>query len=360
MSMSPPSPLQDGTASAAARHDGGDEPADYGDAAAEYRAALEHAALFRLPRATKIELRGADRARFLHGLCTNDVKGLPAGRACEAFITTVQAKILAAVRIAATTQSLTVDTVPGMAAVLLAHLDRYLITEKVELGDRTADFADLVVAGPAAFGVLSGLAADLPELGDAALADPVDVAGGPCRVLRWDALGVPTYELRVSALAAEEVWKTMRDAGRAAGLRPAGRTARDTLRVEAGTPEYGVDIDATNFPQEIGRDERAISYTTGCYLGQETVARIHALGHVNRLLVGIAMPGLREAPPRGSALSSDGKTIGRLTSAVFSPALGCVVGLGYVARGREKPGTAVAVATPDGPVSATVRSLPLR
>lgn len=335
-----------------------DMPVHCGDPLEEYAAARDAAAIFDRSVATKIELRGPDRARFLHNLCTNDVKGLPAGRACEALITTVQAKILAHVRVAADSHSLWLDTVPGAAPALLAHLNRYLITEKVELLDRSADFAEIRLIGPKAGDVLANAATGLaPKLHDLDHAD-VLLGACECQVLRDDSLGVPGYDLRVPVSDATQLWEVVCEAGQPQQLRTMGTAAFEMLRVEAGLPVYGADIDESNLPQEVGRDKRAISFTKGCYLGQETVARIDAMGHVNRHLVGLVLATCPEPPPRGATISAAGKSIGVVTSAVHSPTLHCPIALGYVRRDHEQPGSRVSVEVAGASHDATTHALP--
>jgi folate-binding protein YgfZ len=125
---------------------------------------------------------------------------------------------------------------------------------------------------------------------------------------------------------------------RGAGAIECGPAAIDAFRIEAGMPLYGRDITIENLPQEVNRNAQAISFTKGCYLGQETVARIDALGHVNRLLVGVRIAG-KQVPSDGAELTIDGKAVGHVTSAAFSPRLGKAVALAYVRTTSAKPGT---------------------
>ena len=139
------------------------------------------------------------------------------------------------------------------------------------------------------------------------------------------------------------------------GFQPAGLEAFELLRVEAGVPAYGVDIDETNLPQEVDRTEQAICFTKGCYIGQETVARIRAYGHVNRLLRKLVLLLPTTENLIGRKLFRQGQEIGQITSAVKSPRLGTTLALGYVRRGHNEPGTAVDVETPAGLLPATVQ-----
>ncbi len=134
--------------------------------------------------------------------------------------------------------------------------------------------------------------------------------------------------------------------------------AYEPLRIEAGTPEYGRDIDETVLAPEVGRTRQAISYTKGCYLGQEPVVRIRDLGQVNRLLLGLEVQ-TDQPVPSGAKITRAGEPAGHLTSSAFSPRLGRVVALGYLRRGSQEPGTALAVETPTGEsVPAVATALP--
>ena len=332
-------------------------PGDFGNPRDEYAAARSAAALIDRSPLTKIELRGRDRTNFLHNLCTNDIKALAAGRGCEAFFTNAQGKVLAFVRVFAGTDSIWLDTVPGAADHLMKHLDRYLIMEKVELADRSADWAQLLVVGPRSSEVVAAIGLAAPSVTHEYQFIEATLAGGPCHIIAGGTLGLPSHELRVPADRAVTVWRQLRAAGEPAGLRLIGERAFDILRIEAGLPIYGIDMDESNLPQEIGRDRLAISFTKGCYIGQETIARIDAMGHVNRHLVGLKIAA-SEPPPRGSSISAAGKSIGQLTSSALSPTLNSVVALGYVRRGHERPGTELVIDAPGTQLPAVVHALP--
>ncbi len=335
-------------------------PLDFGNPRAEYDAARAAVALADRSRLTKIELRGADRAKFLHNLCTNDVKGLAPGDGCEAFITNAHGKILAFVRIFACADSLWLDTVPGVADFLMKHFDRYHFAEKVELFDRSADWSQLLLIGPRSDAVVASLGGSTATPDRDLRVSQTALAGVPCQLIASRQLDLTSYELRLASTDAASLLKQLVAAGQAEGLRLIGEQALDVLRVEAGLPVYGVDITDTNLPQEVSRDRRAISFTKGCYLGQETVARIDALGHVNRHLVGLKMTGTSVAPERGAAVTRDATVVGHITSAVVSPAPQSVLALGYVRRGQHTPGTEVSVDVAGSPQPAVVHSLPFQ
>ncbi len=332
-------------------------PEYYGDALAEYRQVRDDLAMFDISSHGYIEVRGPEAGKFLHNLSTNDIIKLPVGSGCEAFLTTGQAKVVAYVRIyhallPSGTEAYLVDAGPGMGERVLKHLDHYLISEQVELEDRTNDFAQVYVAGPRAqLGLERLIAKDLSAL-QAYQSVYASIASVHCQVRRDASLGLQGYHVLLPRESAPAVWQAFL----AAGVKPAGNAAYEMLRVEAGTPVYGRDIDENNLPQEVGRIDQTISFTKGCYIGQETVARIRTYGHVNRSLVGLRIH--RSMPvATGATLFRDGKEVGNVTSSVLSPRLETAIALAYVRRGSQDPGTKLEV--DDGErIQAEVTSLP--
>jgi folate-binding protein YgfZ len=300
---------------------------------ADYARLAAVAAVAALPGRTQIEVRGGDRSTFLHGMCTNDVKQLAAGRGREAFFTNVQGKTIGHALLFAGADALTIDATPGQAAVLIPALDRYIIREDVQLTDRTDELAELLIAGPEAASLVAQLSGgDIPSerLDHVAAA----IAAANVSLRRVDFLAGDCFFV---SCAAERV-ADVRAAIEAAGANPIGGAAVDAARIEQGTPLFGRDIAASNLPQEVARDAQAIHLNKGCYLGQETIARIDALGHVNRYLVGVQFEG-DVVPKAGTELRAGDKVVGEVTSAAFSPRLNAPLALAYVRRGHHEPGT---------------------
>jgi len=310
------------------------------DVRAQHAALTGEVAVAPLAGRTQIEVRGSDRAALLHNLCTSDVKRLTPGEGCEAFFTNVQGRILAYVNLLCAPHSVVLDTVPGQSEALLAHLDRYIIREDVQLHDRTDEWSELLLAGPRAEGFLSGLTGGSVPGSLLAHCEAV-VGGATVFVRRVDWVGPVGFFLSVPAESTNAVRKALVSAGAV----ECGDEAVEIARIEAGSPAFGRDITDKNFPQEVGRDARAISFTKGCYLGQETVARIDALGHVNRLLVGLRFEG-SEVPRPGTELRVGEKTAATVTSSVYSPRLGAPLAMGYVRR--EQLGDDVVFESPVG------------
>ena len=318
----------------------------------DYTAARAHCALFDLSSRGKIELAGNDAAVFLHNLSTNDVKGLAPGTGCEAFFCTATAKVVAHGHIwrcppVGKRETLWLDLDEGLAAKTYQHLDRYLISEDVTLSDRTADLAQLHVAGPAVLEVLRGAGIEAP----AWQRNTFHVAW-PLTLRFTDPLGLPGCDLLVPADHRESIMDKLSAAGAVRG----SPEAFDVLRVEAGTPVYGKDMDETTFAAEAGRTLQAISYTKGCYLGQEPIVMARDRGVVQRGLVGVLL-GAEPVPP-GSLLYRDGKEVGRTTSCVISPKLGQAVALACARRGSQAPGTVLEADVAGVRRNVTVTKLP--
>lgn len=312
-----------------AAESGGPAAADFGDWRAEYGRLTGASALVDVSSRTQIELAGADRAVFLQRLCTNDLRKLVPGAGCEIFFTNVQGKVLGHGFVFCTPDSLVVETVPDQEHNLLQHLDRYLIRENVVLTPRTQDWAELFLAGPAAPAVLTQAGLPVPA---GRLQHENGNSPRPVAVRRVELTGPNGFLLSCGRPDLPD----LREALLGRGAAPCGWRAFEAARIEAGTPFFGQDISDDHLPQEVARDALAISFTKGCYLGQETVARIDALGHVNKTLCGVrfqAMPG------PGAELSAAGKPAGIVASVAESPKLGGPLALAYVRRGHHAPGT---------------------
>jgi folate-binding protein YgfZ len=321
----------------------------------DYASARQRAVLFDVSDRGKIELTGPDAAKFLHNMCTNDVIKLAAGSGREAFLTTGQAKIVAHVFIYHLGKDdFWLDAGPGMGEAVFTHLDHFHVAEQFEMADRTQEWAQFHLAGPQSPAVLNrALHEEPPALLE--LEHFVRSIGSTAsaQIRRHDLLGLPGYDLLCHREQAAVVCQALVTAGAA----PAGMEAYHVLRVEAGMPLYGVDIDASNLPLEVGRMEQTVSFTKGCYIGQETVARIRTYGHVNRTLVGLKL-GTDKAVPQGAKLARDGAEVGQVTSSVQSPRLGTAIALGYVRRGSQESGTVLSVEIEGNRWTAEVVSLP--
>ena len=305
----------------------------FGDPQDEYRALAGGVGLVDLSRRTLVEMTGPDRVRFLNNLCTNDVGKLAPGEGCEAFLTTSRGKIAAYVLVFCGGESMLLESAAGQAQAVVAQLERYHIREDVQIQARPLEWTEFLVAVSPSDFLLSCLGATVPS------ATPLSHAEGSCggrpvRLRRVELTVGGGLLVETSSADGPRVWSVLRDAGAA----PCGADAFDMARIEAGTPLYGQDVTDGNLPQEVDRNERAISFTKGCYVGQETVARIDALGHVNRMLVGLLFDGA-EIPPPGMELADAGKIVGQVTSATCSFRHDAPLALAYVRREKSAAGT---------------------
>jgi folate-binding protein YgfZ len=317
------------------------------------RTADKPCALFDLTGRGCLSIGGKDRAEFLHGMVTNDVKRLRPGQGCHAAILTPKGKMRAEMNVYATEERLLLDTPPELAGTLAPLLRGYVFFQEAVISDETEEAAVLHVAGPSAAEILgaSGVA-ELPAAPhDHLLAKVGDIWTRIVAEARADG---PGFDLRVLRADRDAV----ADSLRAAGADPSPLEELEAARIEAGIPRWGRELDETVLPNEAFLERTAISYSKGCYVGQEIVARLKTYGHVNRHLVRLLLA--PDAVVSPGAEVRDGETkVGSVTSAALSTRDARVVALAYVRREHANAGTALTVLTERGPLSATVEPLPL-
>jgi folate-binding protein YgfZ len=326
-------------------------PRDYEDPAAEHEAVRERAGVIDRSERGKLEVTGKDRATFLHGLVSNDVKGLQPGQGCKSALLDVHGKITALLVIHCLPDRLVLETDRQLAEPLASTIDRYLFSERAELEDVTSAWGILTVAGPVARKTVEEALGAVPDLSRWQHVG-VPWESTEVRVVRTETTGEEGYDLWIHPDGLGRLWERLRETG----ARPVGREAWNVLRVEAGVVQYGVDVDASTLLLEAPLPE-AYSLNKGCYLGQEVLARITYRGHVNRKIVGFRFPDAR-LPVAGASILVEGREVGRITSAVRSPALGVALALGFLRRQHWEPGTRVEVGTGDTLLSAEVVALP--
>ena len=328
----------------------------YADVGKEYHALRTEAIVVDRSHRGRMRFFGEKSADALTGLVTNDVGALHPGHGQYGAALTAKGKIIADLRIFAGQGWYLVDSAPRATAGWFAMVRKYVNPRVSGYRDESHPIRDIGVFGPRARAIVASVAA----VNEAALADlpmygHIDamIGSAPVIVARAPDIGVEGYDLFVPFEIFDAVWA----AAAAAGAAPAGLGAWEIARVEAGRPEWGIDIDDNTIPQEANFDELgAISYTKGCYIGQEVVARVHFRGHVNRHLRGLRAASL-DAPPTGAQLFDDSNThVGEVRSAVSSPRLGGVA-LGMVRR-EITPGTAVTARWENGEQRVDVSMLP--
>ncbi len=329
------------------------------DLEAGYQAAHQATALFDISSRDEIRLTGDDRSTFLHGFCTNDINKLQSGQGCEAFLTSIQGKTSGHIFVFAEANQLIIDTNTGAAEVIIPHLDRYLITEDVSIENVTAARKLFYLTGPEAAALLEIIDPQIAGLGLNGHLQ-IENEGNGFHVRKVDWFNQPGFQISVEQEKADEFKKQLINSGATF----AGHQTWETLRIESGFPEYGVDFNSENLAQEIDRTDSAISFNKGCYLGQEPIARIDAIGHVNRLLRQLVISGTIESSESLTrenliCTSESEKSLGQITSAATLPGTtgteSRTVAIATVRREIAGPETKVVVKTKSGEYPGVIR-----
>ncbi|HVG33919.1 MAG TPA: aminomethyltransferase family protein [Pyrinomonadaceae bacterium] len=330
-------------------------PASYGDTSAEYSTVRDGGAgLIDLSAHARIEVSGTEAVQFLNGLVTNDVKTLSDGAWMPAAFPTPQGRLIASTRVIRRQDAFLFETEATSHTALLKTLERFTLAGDFRVKDLTDSIAQLSIQGARSAEIINQVLGE--EAGKIERLRAAEILWKDTSVsaIRATHTGEDGFDLFIDAAQALLLWQELR----AAGARPFGFDALEILRIEAGLPRYGLDMDETNIVTEAGLDD-AVSYTKGCYTGQEIIARIHWRGHVAKKLTGLVFDAEgnieRDAKIRTEA---DGKEIGRITSTTFSPRLDKRLALGYVKYDYLKPGTRVKVASGTEEREATVTELP--
>lgn len=329
---------------------------DCGDPLAEYHALHDTVGVLDFSFRSRICLTGADRVRFLHGQVTNDVKKLGVGTGCYSAVTTAKGKMQSDLNIFCLQDELLLDFEPGLTTTVTQRLEKHIVADDVQVVDVAPHYGLLSVQGSKAESVVRGLGlfADVPNapLNSTKISD---TTLGEIYLMRHARLGSSGFDLFVPTAALGAVVDKLIAAAKSIGGRACGWNAFENARIEAGVPRFGADMDETHLASECGIEARAISYTKGCYIGQEVLNRIHSVGHVNRELRRLNFTSeLRTLPARGEKLFQGDKEVGHVTSAVLSPRQDCVVALGYVRREANTSGTKLTLRTNSGESAVTI------
>lgn len=305
-----------------------------------YRALHESAGYFRRADRGRLRLTGADRLAYLHGLLTNDIASLSPGRGCYAALLTPQGRMMADLRVFETGASVLIDLDQRIAADVREHLDKFVITEDVIVNDVSERTGQVGIYGPAAAGAVSVALRELGALVDATLLEDLatfanhttEIDGAAAYLLRSDDIGIAGVDVVLPSTLVSSFETAL---SRAAAV-PVAVDAVEMSRIEAGIPKFLVDMDTTTIPLEAGIEDRAISMTKGCYVGQEVIIRVlhRGGGRVAKKLVQLRSSARIE---RDDRILSGVREVGRITSAAASPKFGGFVALGYVAREFAAP-----------------------
>jgi folate-binding protein YgfZ len=312
----------------------------------EYRAAREGVAIFETNWHMVVELTGPDRVRYLNAIVSGDVKSLGEGRGTLALLLTPQGHILAELEIYALRDKLLVVSHASVRERTIATLDKFIIMDDVTLNDVTEQFGSFAIEGPRAGTVIAeACGLSLEGFSELAVAE-VQIDGVACHLIRHSRFGLPGAEIIAPREHLALLWRNLRASvltqhGTAIGMR-----ALNSLRLEAGVPWFPDDFNDTVIPHEAALEATHISFTKGCYTGQEIVERVRSRGQVNRRRVQVTFSTAEPPAPLTRLRARDGddktaepKEVGIVTSSAFSPAAGAAIGMAYVRREHNSAGT---------------------
>jgi len=309
---------------------------------------VKPAALFRLPERGVIEVAGSDRMRWLDGMISADVKSARPGDGAFGLLLTRQGRIVADLHVLVRPEVCWLELERAGVATVLSRLSGYVIADDVALADRSADFARLALEGEGAAGTLATACGEELALAPHAWRE-IELGGARITAAAYGFTGTPAFQLFVPLAAAAPVEAALL----AAGAVSATADTLERLRIEAGTPRLGHELDESVLPAEAGL-EAAIAEQKGCYTGQEVVTRMRTRGRVAHRLVGLRFEAAR-LPERGATIELGDARVGQVTSAARSPAAGAI-GLGFVRTEAARPGARVRVAG----AAAEIVELPIR
>jgi folate-binding protein YgfZ len=333
---------------------------DYGDVLAEHAALTQNAGVLDLSFRSRVCLTGNDRVRFLHGQVTNDINRLVVGSGCYAALVTAKARIQSDLNVYRLAEELLLDFEPGLTQTVSERLDKYVISEDVQITDAGPLYGLLSVQGPKATAVLQSSLPEFCALPSVPLSFVTHAsAEGEIYLINHPRFGNSGYDLFVPvALLLVFAGRLVEGVGNAGGTL-CGWNAAEMARIEKGIPRFGADMDETNIPLEAGLENSAINFNKGCYIGQEVISRIRTYSEVAKTLRGLRLADdLKILPSKGEKLYRDGKEVGYITSAMRSPRLNANIGLGYVRKETNQVGARLTLRTAEGETPASVVETP--
>ena len=317
-------------------------PRSYSDVLSEYVAGTEAAAVHDSSYLGRLKATGQDVLDLLHRLSTNDLLSLKPGQGAPTVLTTDRGRILDLITLLNLGDYILILSSPGAADRVVQWIEKYTIVDDVTLEDVTDATAMLSIIGPDAHTCLSRVVSQ--DVGALAPYHSFQATVGStgCHVIRRDTIGLPSYDVVIAAEEGERVWREMG----AAGAVPIGMEAYEAIRVGLGAPSYDRELSDAYNPLETGL-WGSISFTKGCYIGQEVIARLDTYQKVQKHLVSLSFSA-NAVVEEGSALHTDGKEVGHVTSVATVPGTGELIGLGYVRKEAAGAGTRLRVADGEG------------
>ena len=333
-------------------------PAHYGDVTAEYRAVRDAVGLTDLSHRGKLRVTGNDRVKWLQSVISNDILPLQPGQGRYSSFLTHKGKMLTYFRCYMQADAVMLEDVGEIGDTTYAALRKFLLYgTQAKMENCAESWGVLLVSGPKAAAVLNAaFGTDVADL------KPVNfisatIGGQTALVARTEESGEQDYEILIPADGLVAAWERLMDAGAPHRITPIGSQAREMLRMEAGLPKAGPDLNEEIVPPEANLEDKAFSLSKGCYPGQEVVARMDTYGNVRRHLVGLVMKDAT-VPPKGAKLFSGDREVGWVSSATFSPALRAPIAFGFPLRDFSTAGTQLAVEADGTRYQATVHALP--
>lgn len=332
---------------------GWEMPAHYGDPAAEHLAVRKGAGIMDMTHRGKIRISGKDRTKFLQNILSQDINKLIPGTGGHATLLNTKGHMLAYMRIYCDEDSFLIDTETGEADKIIQILNRYLFREDVKIDDVTLKYGLVTVQGSHSRGIICRISGtDIKKMEECNHLN-LTINNINCKIARTTYTGEEGYAIYAPWDNLQNVWETIK-------ITPVGHEAYNSLRIEAGIPLYSIDMDEDTIPIEANLDH-AISYTKGCYVGQETIARIKFKGHVNRTLTGFSIEG-EIIPGKGDRIyyivDNTEHNAGFVTSACLSPSLNRIISLGYLKIEHNESGNEVTIKRDTSIISAVVTKLP--
>lgn len=346
-------------------------PAHYGNAVEEHLNVRKGAGIIDLSHRGKLRISGKDRVIFLQKILSQDITRIKPFAGAYSTLLDVKGKMLAYMCILADEDSFLIDFEPGLAEKVSLILNRFLFREDVKIDDVTEQYGLLSIQGHLSGRLLNKICQT--EAGDMQECSHINVIinGVNCKVVKTSLTGEDGYNIYcplekhppvppLTKGGIGGVWNHIISAGGEYRLKPFGLNALETLRIEAGIPLFNVDMDEHTIPVEANLD-KAISYDKGCYIGQETIARIKFRGHVNKSLTGFVM-NEDVIPQKGDkvivTIENTEHEIGVITSACFSPTLNRPIAMGYIKIAHNKPDEVIYIESNSEKLSAQITNLP--
>lgn len=328
----------------------------YSSAEREHLAVRSHVGLIDLSYFGSIKVHGGEAVQFLNGLVTNNVKTLEPGKGMRAAILTGHGKVKALCRVLNLGGTYLVITDPQTHEMVFKYLFPFSYAGDFKVEDVSEEHRTVSVQGPESHLVMREICFEpLPALSEYYWFE-TQIAGHRALVTRVSHTGEEGFDILVQASALKDVWDFALLKGSFHSIAPFGVGALESLRLEAGIPVYGQDVDEANMMLEVGLED-AVSFTKGCYTGQEAVAMATYRGHVSKKLSGLNISG-QLVPRHGDVVKKEGREIGFVTSAIQSPSLGSVIALAYVKHSFFEPGNTVEVHIEDQVIPATIAQMP--